>query len=116
MLGLILPVRTTIDAGFNISGGHPVGTSRDAGYNVSGGRPEGTTLDNEAQSQYIEGDPRKLADHIEQFKLPVSWNTDKCYLSVDERTLISARKYIGQHIRFDSKAKQPFISNIFSKI
>ena len=25
------------------------------------------------------GDPHKLAEHIEQFELPVSWDNDKCY-------------------------------------
>ena len=40
---------------------------------------------------------------MQQFDLPVAWNTDECNLSGSESMLKRARKYIGCQVRFDSK-------------
>ena len=97
------PIGTTLDDGFNASGGQPVGKTLDAGFNASDGQPIGTTIENGAQSVCIEDDAFKLAKHLQQFELPVEWNTNEVNLSVSEGMLCKARKYIGQQIRFDSK-------------
>ena len=49
----------------------------------------------------IEDDASKLAKYLQQFELPVEWNTHEVNLSVSEGMLCKARKYIGQQIRFD---------------
>ena len=81
---------------YNTTGGRPIGTTLDAGFNASGGRPIGTTVENGAQSVCIEDDACKLAKHLQQFELPVEWNTNEVNLSVNEGMLCKARKYIGQ--------------------
>ena len=40
---------------------------------------------------------------MQQYELPITWDTDKCNLSINESMLSSARKYIAKQIRFDSK-------------
>ena len=90
------PIGTTLNAGFNVTSGCPIGTNFSAGYNVSGGRPVGATVNSGAKSPFSEDDPSKLAKHVQQYELPIAWDTDKCNLSTNESMLSSARKYIAK--------------------
>ena len=75
----------------------------DAGFNASGGHPVGAIVIKGAKTQLSEDDSSKLANHVQQYELPVAWNTDKCNLSINESMLSRARKYVAKQIRFDTK-------------
>ena len=79
---------TSLSDGYHVSEGRPLGTTLDAGFNVSEGCPLGTTLD--AGFKVSEGN--HLAKHVQQFDLPVAWNTDECNLSVSESMLKRVRQ------------------------
>ena len=106
------PIGTTVDAGFYASNGRPVETALDnyfdastgcPDFTVSSGHPLGVTYDNGAKSSLIEDNPCKLNEHMKQYNLPVTWNTDVECLSLNDNLLSRGRKLIGQQIRFDSK-------------
>lgn len=97
------PVGTTCAAGFKVSTGRRVGTNVSAGYNVTTGRPLGTTYTNGSKSSLIEDDASKLNEHIKQYDLPLTWNTDINCLSLNDVLINRGRKMIGQQVRFDSK-------------
>ena len=89
------PVGTTQDAGFNASQGCPMGTTCDKGFAVSTGRPLGITYNNSSKSSLIEDDPGKLNEHIKQYDLPLTWNTDINCLSLNKDMIIRGRKMIS---------------------
>jgi len=52
---------------------------------------------------FIEDDASKLTEHIMQYDLPNTWNTNKECLSLNDDMLNRCKKFIGQQIIFDSK-------------
>ena len=70
---------------------------------TSDGRPVGTTHENGAKSLLIKDDPSKFNEHIKQYDLPITWNTDVECLSLNEDLLKRGKRCIGQQIRFNSK-------------
>ena len=102
-----------VDIEMNVPTGRPVGTTRDAGFSASTGHPDSSSNSNlvednycnnistDEADMYIEGNLTLLIQYMKQYELPTTWNTDS--LSLNDDLLVTAKKRIGQQVRFDAK-------------